>query len=1076
MFPDPACDGVVVAGDTLTAGLLVATGADKAKRSWVRYIRIGVFIYRIRSHYYRIKGSPEPADAVSEQPLLLDSSTPASAQAQPDVVINISSPRPQWDSIVRIVKERDLKSLRELGGFRGVQSVLRDDQTTRYFQDEDVVANGGQDPPAWITISSTNGFSYFLRHAFCRNTIFLLLVSAGLCFAIDIIKEKGPKNGWHNGTAILIATSVLVFCPSINNFLRERKIGKKLSKDFNKLEVNVVRNGKHMLLPIPQVLVRDTVNLVKGDRVPADGLFLGGVNGGEYLVLDEVLNSKIDMNRNPFLSAGSKVVEGSGQMVVTSIGANTAWGDEVLSLVSAHDYSNKKTILQSVTDKSYGYMDNLALCVTVLIAFEVLIRLLVLEELDSDDNESPELKGEVSLKFVMGVFERVLLKPQGKVSIFASILVTIVVGIQHGMLIVITVSLCRWKEKLELNQVDPHNLSACGSMGLVTVIFLDATGDFICNKMEVKEFWIGEGNILLSSAEIDSETDQSVIEALRRGIGFLNEVSVTSPTTDFLISWMKCRWNPSIDFSNTNFNILKYKRLSSSKKVSGVLMRKGTEEDHDQEKDNTTHVYWKGSASAILEMCSHFYDRRGEKYAMEDQKELFEKVIKEMEEKGVWPIAFACGITEVEELKEDGLDLLAIVGVKYLCREETVSVVDDLRKAGVIVKLVSEDELSAVRNIAWDLGFFKQGSNDVATEGKEIREMVRTESARIERVELATVIGSLLPQDKFLMVDYSQRNGHVVAFHGGLTTCDAPALKKADIAITDEIRCTEKAREFSDISIRDMSSLSLIFKHGRCAYRNTQKFFQLQLTALISGLTMAVIATLHSGDSPLKALHLMWMNLILCIVGGFMMVMDLQGQELQHTSQPAKSRTQLLVSKVMWRNITIQVLYQTCIFFIFEFGGHALPFIEEDVGKTMIFNIFILCQLFNLFNVMELEKKEVFEVVRHSYWFLVALGAVTVMQILIIEFGKEVVSCERLNAAQWTYSFFFAALSWGFDRAIKQLSASAPSFSLASELAGLFPNRRPFLPYASYLSFPIFFMILLVSVSYFHPHIGYGRY
>lgn len=938
-----------------------------------------------------------------------------------------------------------------------------------FEQEEDVVddGHGGQDPQARITISSTNSFSYFLRRAFYRHTIFLLLVSAGLCFAIDIIKEQGPKNGWYNGIAILIATFVLVFCPSIKNYRRERKIAKKLLKDFNKEEVKVVRNGKSLLLSIPQVLVRDTVYLVKGDRVPADGLFLGSLEEEvEYLVLDEVLNSNIDMNRNPFLYAGSKVVEGSGCMVVTSIGANTAWGDEVLSLVSAHDYSNKKTILQSVVDKSYGHIDNLTLCVTVLISFEVLIRLLVFGELDSDDNELPELKGEVSLKFVMEVLERVLLKPQGKVSILVSILVTVVVGIQHGMPIVIAVSHCRWKEKLELSQVDARNLSACGSMGLVTVIFLDATGDLICNKMEVKEFWIGEDNIL-SSAEMDSETDQSVIEALHRGIGFLNDLSVSSPTTDFLISWMECRWNLNMDFSNTNFNILEYKRLSCSKKVSGVLIRKGTEEDHDQEEDHIMHLHWKGAASTILEMCSHFYDSRGEKHAMEDQKQYFKKVITEMEEKGVRPIAFACGQTGVEELKEDGLDLLAIVGVKYLCREETISVVDDLRKAGVIVKLVSEDELSAVKNIAWELGFFKKGSNDVATEGKEIREMVRTESARIESVDLATVIGSSLPRDKFLMVDYSQRKGNVVAFYGGLSTSDAQALKKADIAITEEIRCTEKAREFSDISIRDVSSLRLIFKHGRCAYHNTQKFFQLQLTALISGLILALVATLHSGDSPLKALHLIWMNLILCLVGGFMMVMDLQGQELQHTSQPAKSRTQLLASKVMCKNVAIQVSYQTCVFFILEFGGDALPFIEEDVRKTMIFNIFILCQLFNHFNIMELEKKEVFEVVLHSYCFLVALGAAMVMQILVIEFGNDIISCERLNAPQWTYCVLFAALSWGFDRAIKQLSAYRPSFSLASELAEPFPNRRPFLPYASYLGFPIFSMILLVSASYY---------
>lgn len=136
------CESAVT-GDTLTAGLLItapaaATGGNKSKRCWLRYILIGVFISRKKSHYNRIEGSPEPADAVSEQPLLLDSSSSASAQAHPHVVIDISSPpppvvrQPLWDTIVRIVKEKDLNSLRKLGGVKGVQSVLLHDQNTHF--------------------------------------------------------------------------------------------------------------------------------------------------------------------------------------------------------------------------------------------------------------------------------------------------------------------------------------------------------------------------------------------------------------------------------------------------------------------------------------------------------------------------------------------------------------------------------------------------------------------------------------------------------------------------------------------------------------------------------------------------------------------------------------------------------------------------------------------------------------------------------------------------------------------------------------------------------------------------------
>nr|XP_048328447.1 putative calcium-transporting ATPase 13, plasma membrane-type [Ziziphus jujuba var. spinosa] len=444
-----------------------------------------------------------------------------------------------------------------------------------------------------------------------------------------------------------------------------------------------------------------------------------------------------------------------------------------------------------------------------------------------------------------------------------------------------------------------------------------------------------------------------------------------------------------MEFPDTNFRILARKTRSgaSGKKVSGVLIGK----IGDNEERNILHLHYKGAASTILKMCSNFYDTKGKRHDMNNisQKRLmFEKVIEDMEHNGLRPFAFACGQTDIEEIKEDtGLDLLAIIGLKYHCQNEIKSEMEALRKAGVTIKMVSDDELPAVKAIAWELGLFSsQSSNiNVAMEGQEIREMTES-SSRIEKVNQTTVMGNCLPNNKFLMVEDLKKNGHVVAFYGSLTARDAPALKSCDIVITENFRCTEMARELSDISINDMSSLSLIFKYGRCAYHNIQKFFQLQLTALISPLIISFAFTIHSGDSPLTGLQLIWTNLIIYLLGGFMMVMNLE--------------------------------------------GNVLPSLgEQGVRKTMIFDTFILCQIFNHFNVIDLVKKEVLKVVFHKYYcFLVALGTVMVMHILIVEVGKDVASCVRLNAVQWTFGFLLAAFSWGFDWAMKQVLASLQSY------------------------------------------------
>ncbi|RVW37554.1 hypothetical protein CK203_073922 [Vitis vinifera] len=69
-------------------------------------------------------------------------------------------------------------------------------------------------------------------------------------------------------------------------------------------------------------------------------------------------------------------------------------------------------------------------------------------------------------------------------------------------------------------------------------------------------------------------------------------------------------------------------------------------------------------------MCSDYYDCEGQIHDIKNQKSEFEQVIKEMEDNGMRSIAFAYKQTEVQELVEDGLCLLAIVGVKYQCHEE----------------------------------------------------------------------------------------------------------------------------------------------------------------------------------------------------------------------------------------------------------------------------------------------------------------------------------------------------------------------------------------------------------------------
>lgn len=944
------------------------------------------------------------------------------------------------DLLDRIVKARNLNLLKAIGGPEKVASAFGS------HLEHGIQGVQLPQPQIWNTIKPNHAreFLFFLLKASNNFNILLLLVAAALSFVTGTI-EQGPKDGWHDGAAILIAVFVLLTFPAVTNFRRARKLEKKQWEEKNKLEVKVVRSGREQLIAISNLLEGDVVRLAKGDRVPGDGL----VVNSDGLMLDDVLNSEIDPDQNPFLFSGSKVMEGHGTMLLISVGGNIASG-QVLRSVSQDP--NEKTLLEAQTEKPNAYMESLSLAVTVLIALVALIRLLWRKH-SGDDHELPELKGNVSVGTVMKIFERFLLKPQGKISILVSALTVVAIAVQHGMPFVITVSLFFWNEKLLINHhAKPQNLSAGATMGIASVICIDVTGGLVCNRVDVSKFCIGEKDV---NNDVASEINQAVLQALERGIGasvLVPEISLW-PTTDWLVSWAKSR-SLNVESVDQNLFVRQYRKLSPNSKVCGVLMK-----INGGEEDKIMHMHWSGTASTILNMCSYYYDSEGRSFEIKAEKRRFQKLIKDMEESGLRPIAFACGQTEVSEIKENGLHLLALAGL----REEIKSTVEALRNAGVRIILVSEDELLAVTEVACELGNFRPESNDIALEGEQFRELNSTE--RMAKLDSMTLMGSCLAADKLLLVQSAKEKGHVVAFFGGSSTRDTPALKEADVGITEENKCTEMARECSDIVISAVGSLLPILKLGRCAYCNIQKFTKLQLTGCTSGLLITLVTTLILEESPITSIQLIWVYCIMYILGGLMMRIEFKDQE-PVTNPPAR-RTKSLLDEVMWKHIAVQVLCQVVVLLIFQFAGQVIPSMNRDIRKAMTFNSFTLCQVFNQFDAMRLLKKAMLPVVLKKFNFLVVFVIVIAAQVLVVEFATSLAGYQRLNGMQWGICFILAALPWGIHRAVNFIADSFLDWSLSGILRLEFSRRQQHRPYVSFLSIP-FSMFLYISISHYY--------
>ncbi|MED6187366.1 hypothetical protein PIB30_075752 [Stylosanthes scabra] len=636
-------------------------------------------------------------------------------------------------------------------------------------------------------------------------------------------------------------------------------------------------------------------------------------------------------------------------------------------------------LLERRIEKPITYIDKFVLFVSALVALVALIRVICKSNGDSD-GDLPDLKGNVSVGLVMEVLKRTFLRPYGRISILTGLVTVVVLCVQHGMPLMVTVSLY-YQKVVSRKDAVLNDLSACTTMGLVTVICIDVSGGLASEPMKVSRVWMGEKDI--SKVE-ESEVDQVVLGMLQQGVvlSVAPELQL-SPISSSLISWAETTWGIKRESFTKEFDTLEHRKLDSGKEGSGVLLK------NVGENDQNLHLHWSGDASLVLDMCSLYYDCKGECHTIGNKKIRFEEVIKEMENSGLKPIAFAHKQTTVQKLEKDGLILLGLIGLKHTCQEPTKLVIEELGEAGISIILVSEDAIVVVKDIAQELGI-ELTANDIFLEGKELQDL--NGSACMDKVDLARIMGSFCPEDKILMVQCLQKKGHVVAFVGKRNHSHSSVLQVADVGIIhDSLLGTVMDTDSSGLTIKCFSALKPIVIAGRNNYRNIQKFIQLLLTFSISGSLITLITTISMGESPLTAFQLIWVNFIMCLLGGLMMVMELSCEEKLLAIQ-SSSRNQSVITREFFKSIAVQVLYQTLVTVMLEFSGHRTN-----------------------------EEKEV----------------------LVIEYAKCLAYCMRLNVPHWAICVLVGFSSCAFEWSLKKLAvilitnngsetASSSSFGLVN--------------------------------------------
>ena len=371
-----------------------------------------------------------------------------------------------------------------------------------------------------------------------------------------------------------------------------------------------------------------------------------------------------------------------------------------------------------------------------------------------------------------------------------------------------------------------------------------------------------------------------------------------------------------------------------------------------------------------------------------------------------------------------GMVLDAIVGVQDPLREGVRNSVEQCRRAGVTVRMVTGDNLNTAKAIALNASILTEEQYDdenCAMEGPVFRKL--SQEQKLEVIPKLRVLARSSPEDKRVLVDNLRKMNEIVAVTGDGTN-DAPALKLADVGFSMGIAGTEVAREASDIILMtdNFSAIVSAIKWGRCVAISIKKFVQFQLTVNFTAVILTFVSAVASKSetSVLTAVQLLWVNLIMDTLAALALATDKPDDAI--LDRHPKGRGAPLISPAMWKMILIQSSVQIIITFVlhfrgedFFFNGQATAHQQQQIS-SLTFNAFVWLQFFNLIVTRKFDEADGIETVKgrftlnnlnffshffSNYYFIAILLIIGGFQVLIMYVGGAAFSIARQTPGMW---------------------------------------------------------------------------
>lgn len=556
--------------------------------------------------------------------------------------------------------------------------------------------------------SPPKGFLVFVWEALQDMTLMILGVCAIVSLFVGILIEGWPK-GAHDGLGIVASIFLVVFVTATSDYRQSLQF-KDLDKEKKKITIQVTRDGCRQKLSIYDLLPGDIVHLAIGDQVPADGLFISGYSA----IIDESSltgeSEPIHVNlEHPFLCSGTKVQDGSLKMLVTTVGMRTQWGKLMATLSEEGD---DETPLQVKLNGVATVIGKIGLFFAV-VTFAVMVQGLFSRKLQ--DGSTWSLSGDDALQIL---------------EFFAIAVTIVVVAVPEGLPLAVTLSLAFAMKKMMNDKALVRHLAACETMGSATTICSDKTGTLTTNHMTVVKAHICgktvEANNFkesLTTSNIPDFARKVLLESIFNNTGGEvviaknNKTEILGSPTETAILEFGLSIGGDFMTEREASKIVKVEPFNSSKKRMGVIL---------EIPNGGLRAHCKGASEIILAACDRVIDANGVVVSLDKSSvEHLNATIEEFANDALRTLCLAYqdlgdSYSADSSIPSDGYTCIGIVGIKDPVRPGVKESVAICRSAGIIVRMVTGDNINTAKAIARECGILTK--DGIAIEGPEFRE------------------------------------------------------------------------------------------------------------------------------------------------------------------------------------------------------------------------------------------------------------------------------------------------------------------------------------------------------------------